>query len=99
MDVAQIRAFVEIARLGTIQNASQSLCYSQSGVSRQLHALEGHLGVLLFARTGGRLSLTRPGEDILPLAQSIVALSDALLGSAGRTREYAAPGLARVHPR
>lgn len=56
MHIAEIRAFVTTARHGTINGAAETLQYSQSGVSRQLRALESHLGLQLFCRAGGRLT-------------------------------------------
>ncbi len=91
MEVSHLRALVATAELGSVTGAARHLTYSLSGVSRQLRALEAELGVALFVRSGGGLAPTQPTVEILPLAESIVALSDAVSAAADRHRAANAP--------
>ncbi|MCF7201033.1 LysR substrate-binding domain-containing protein [Pseudomonas oligotrophica] len=57
-----LRAFEVAARLGSFTAAGQSLCITQSAVSRHVRTLEENLGCQLFERRGSRLSLTDAGR-------------------------------------
>jgi LysR family cys regulon transcriptional activator len=69
-----MRLIVEIARQGyNVSRAAEAMNTPQPAVSRQLRALERELGVDIFVRNQNRLrGLTRPGNDILEVAQRIV---------------------------
>ena len=54
--------------------AGQQLHITQGAVSRQIGALEAHLGYALFQRQARGLSLTREGQDWLPRVQQVFAL-------------------------
>ena len=54
-------AFVLAARLGSFSAAAKELNLTHGAVSRQIKALEGHLGVRLFRRLTHRLALTPEG--------------------------------------
>ncbi len=82
MELYQIRAFVTVARLGHVTKAADALCVTQPAVTAQIKALESSLGVALFDRSGGRLTLTRAGEKLLPQAESLLAASHELLSMA-----------------
>ncbi|MFQ6748680.1 LysR family transcriptional regulator, partial [Bordetella pertussis] len=70
MEIYQIRAFVTVARLGNLTKAAEALSLTQPAVTAQLKALEQSLGVALFDRAAGRLSLAKAGEALLPTAQA-----------------------------
>ncbi|KXS37539.1 MAG: LysR family transcriptional regulator [Halomonadaceae bacterium T82-2] len=71
-------AFVRVAELGSYTRAAEALDLSRTRVSRQVMALEEHLGVRLLQRTTRRLHLTEAGERYLARAQSILqSLEDA----------------------
>ncbi|CDZ94717.1 LysR family transcriptional regulator [Pseudomonas saudiphocaensis] len=59
-----LRAFEAAARLGSFTQAAQSLCITQSAVSRHVKTLEEHLGCRLFERSGSRLALTDTGRRL-----------------------------------
>jgi len=75
-----LRAFCQVARLGSISRAAEALFLSQPAVSLQLQALERDLKVPLFERSGGRLSLTREGQTLYELARPLVEGLDGLEG-------------------
>ncbi|MCQ2028190.1 LysR substrate-binding domain-containing protein [Pseudomonas zhaodongensis] len=57
-----LRAFEVAARFGSFTQAAESLCITQSAVSRHVKTLEEHLGCPLFERRGSRLALTDTGR-------------------------------------
>ena len=67
-----LRAFCQIARLGSISRAAEALFLSQPTVSLQLQALERELGVRLLERSGRRLTLSREGELLYDMARPLV---------------------------
>jgi len=64
----QIRSFMKIADLKSLTRAAEALDLSQSGLSKQLHQLEGFLGLSLFDRNGRGVSLTAAGEKLYAVA-------------------------------
>ncbi|MBO9680261.1 MAG: LysR family transcriptional regulator [Acidovorax sp.] len=57
-----MRAFRRIVELGGLAKAADDLHMSSAGLSKQLRALEAHLGVVLLQRTTRRMSLTDTGQ-------------------------------------
>ncbi|KAF1007665.1 MAG: HTH-type transcriptional activator CmpR [Luteibacter sp.] len=68
----QLRAFVYIARLGSLSRAAEALFLSQPSVSLQLKALERELGATLLERTRRRITLTDAGEALYEMARPLV---------------------------
>ena len=63
-----LRGFVAVARRGSVTLAAADLFLTQSAVSRQIRALEDHLGLPLFHRRHRALELTAEGEQLFRLA-------------------------------
>ena len=63
-----LRGFVAVARRMSVTQAAADLFLTQSAVSRQLRALEDHLGLPLFHRRHRALVLTAEGERLFRLA-------------------------------
>ena len=82
MELYQVRAFVTVARVGNVTRAADALCVTQPAVTAQIKGLENSLGVALFDRGGGRMSLTRAGEMLLPQAEALLAAGSELQGAA-----------------
>ena len=74
MKLQQLRYLVEVARHGlNVSEAAEALHTSQPGVSKQIKLLEDELGVIVFERSGKRLtSVTEPGRAILDIAERIL---------------------------
>jgi DNA-binding transcriptional LysR family regulator len=73
-----LSTFVTIAKTGSLTRASASTGTGQSTLSRQLAALEKHLGCKLFHRSTRSIKLTEKGEIFLPHAERILqAAADA----------------------
>ena len=73
-----LRAFCQVARLGSISRAASALYVSQPAITQQIQALERELGVRLFERTGRRLTPTREGDALYELARPLVEGIDSL---------------------
>jgi LysR family glycine cleavage system transcriptional activator len=67
-----LQTLVEVARCASFTSAAQTLCLTQSAVSRQIQQLENHFKVALFIRTSRSLRLTPEGELVLASARSIL---------------------------
>lgn len=74
-----LRGFVAVARRMSITLAAQDLCLTQSAVSRQVQALEEHLGTPLLVRKHRAIALTDAGKRLFDLASPWL----------GRLAEYA----------
>ena len=69
--------FVRVAELGSFSAAAQQLAVARSVVTRQIAALEAHLGVKLMARSTRRLTLTSAGTAYLEKCRVILNLVEA----------------------
>lgn len=70
MKLQQLRYLVEVARQGlNVSEAAETLFTSQPGISKQIKLLEEELGVVVFERSGKRLTaITEPGKSVLEIA-------------------------------
>ncbi|WP_410014601.1 LysR family transcriptional regulator [Sodalis sp. C49] len=74
MDIVKaMQVFATVVEEGGFSRAADKLATSGAAVSRQIAALENHLGALLLQRTTRRLSLTEPGEALYERAQQLLA--------------------------
>lgn len=78
MELYQIKAFLAIADTGQLTRAADRLHVSQPALSAQIKALEAELGQELFERKSNGMRLTRIGSELLPLAQQVIAATEAL---------------------
>ncbi|MGB7501945.1 MAG: LysR family transcriptional regulator [Azonexus sp.] len=72
-----MRLFVRVAELGSFSAVAQQLGVARSVVTRQIAALETHLGVKLMARSTRRLALTSAGSAYLEKCRVILNLVEA----------------------
>ncbi|MFB9375510.1 LysR family transcriptional regulator [Kineococcus gynurae] len=77
MELRTVTAFVTVVEAGGVTAAADLLRVAQPALSRQVRQLERDLGVTLFDRTGGRLTLTAAGHRLLPVARDLVATASA----------------------
>jgi DNA-binding transcriptional LysR family regulator len=73
MLLAQLEAFSEVARLGNLSRASDTLSVTQPALTARLQGLERELGVALFVRAARGMTLTDAGRALLPYAQRAIA--------------------------
>jgi DNA-binding transcriptional LysR family regulator len=89
-------------RLGSFTRAATTLHLTQPAVTRQIAALEGELGALLFDRMGRTIRLSAAGEVLLPRAEALLqsaeearrAVAEVAGGTAGKLTVAASSTLA-----
>lgn len=96
MDKLQaMRIFVGVAELNSFSGVAKQLGVARSVVTRQVAALENHLGTKLMARSTRRLTLTSEGASYLEKCRVILNLVDA--AETGIAQERLTPrGLIRI---
>ncbi len=72
MNLEQLTGFVEIAGTGHFTRAAERLHLAQPSLSKQISTLERELGVELFHRVRGNITLTAAGERLLPIARRML---------------------------
>ena len=80
MKLQQLRYLVEVAGQNlNVSEAANALFTSQPGVSKQIRALEDELGVVVFERSGKRLTaVTAAGRAVLQAAGKVLQEADNL---------------------
>lgn len=86
MEIYQLRTFVTVAKLGHITKAADALHVTQPAVTGHIKALEQELGIALFDRAHGRISLTKAGELLLPEVEKTLAMFNATLAKAKKIK-------------
>lgn len=78
MKLQQLRCIVAMVRNNlNVSETAASLHTSQPGVSKQIRQLEDEIGVQLFERSGRQIiAITAAGQDIIPVAERILAGTD-----------------------
>lgn len=77
MELRTLGYFVAVADAGSVSAAADVVHVTQPALSRQLRQLEKELGVALFTRGAGRLSLSAAGRAFLPRAREVLRSADA----------------------
>lgn len=84
-----MQLFVRVAELGSFAAVAQQMNVARSVVTRQIAALEKHLGTMLIARSTRRMSLTSAGAAYLEKCREILGLVEA--AETGLTEQRHAP--------
>ena len=71
LNLDHVRAFTEVARLGTFSAAAEQLNLTQPAISQQIAQLEKRLGVALVERLARRAMPTAAGLELLDHAARI----------------------------
>lgn len=72
-DLQALRAFVSVAREGSVSRAAERLHLTQPAVSLKLKQFQAGLGLTLFRRRPKGLALTEDGQALLPAAEKALA--------------------------
>lgn len=75
MEIKQLEIFLTLSRLCNFTQTAKELNYAQSNISAQIQKLEEEFGSPLFDRIGHKVVLTKSGQNLIPYAQQIIALS------------------------
>ena len=78
MDLLKCRALVRAIELGSFSAAAAEMGYTPSGISHMAAAVEDELGVVLLRRGRSGVSLSPPGEMLLPALRDLVRADDRL---------------------
>jgi LysR family transcriptional regulator, regulator for bpeEF and oprC len=100
-----IRMFVRVVESGGFSAVGRALGVGQPAVSKQVAALEAHLGAQLLTRTTRRLNLTEAGRDFYEAAVRVIDDLEAaesrvgrgLASPSGLVRATVAPVFGRLH--
>jgi LysR family transcriptional regulator for bpeEF and oprC len=93
--IAAMRMFVRVAESGSFSAVARATGMGQPAVSKQITALEAHLGAQLLRRTSRSLSLTEAGQDFYESALRLIDDLEAAESRVGRGQS-APSGLIRV---
>ena len=76
MNILHMKYAVEVARLGSLNKAAETLLIAQPNISRSIKELEADLGITIFNRSAKGMVLTPEGEEFISYAQSILRQID-----------------------
>ena len=82
-----MQLFIRVAELGSFSAAAKQMNIARSAVTRQVAALEDHLGIKLMARSTRRLTLTSAGAAYLEKCRVILNLVEAAESDVGEDRQ------------
>lgn len=72
MNLLHMKYAVEVARLGSLGKASETLLIATPNISRSIKELECDLGITIFERTTKGMELTPEGEEFINFAKRII---------------------------
>ena len=72
MNLLHMKYAVEVARLGSLGKASETLLIATPNISRSIKELEADLGISIFERTTKGMELTPDGEQFINFAKRIL---------------------------
>ena len=78
MNILHVKYAVEVARLGSLNKAAESLMIAQPNLSRSIKELEADLGITIFQRSAKGMILTQEGEEFMDYARDILYRIDRL---------------------
>ncbi len=76
INILHMKYAVEVARLGSLNKAAETLLIAQPNISRSIKELEADLGISIFNRSAKGMVLTPEGEEFINYAQSILKQID-----------------------
>ena len=72
MNILHMKYAVEVARLGSLNKAAETLMIATPNISRSIKELEADLGITIFQRSAKGVVLTPDGEEFLDYATEIL---------------------------
>lgn len=78
MNVLHMKYACEVARLGSLNKAAESLLIAQPNLSRSVKELESEIGITIFTRSAKGMVLTPEGEEFIGYANEILKQIDSV---------------------
>ena len=78
MNILHMKYAVEVAKVGSLNKASESLLIAVPNISRSIKELELDLGITIFDRTTKGMCLTPEGEEFINFAKGILSQIEAV---------------------
>ena len=72
MNILHMKYAVEVARLGSLNKAAETLMIAQPNISRSIKELEADLGITIFQRSAKGMVLTPDGEEFMDYARDLI---------------------------
>lgn len=72
MNILHMKYAVEVAKVGSLNKASEALLVATPNISRSIKELEGDLGINIFERTAKGVFLTPEGEEFINYAKELL---------------------------
>ncbi len=72
MNILHMKYAIEVARLGSLNKAAETLMIAQPNLSRSIKDLEADLGITIFQRSAKGMVLTPDGEEFMDYARDIL---------------------------
>lgn len=72
MNIQHMKYAVEVAKLGSLNKAAETLLIAQPNISRSIKELEADLGITIFQRSAKGMILTPEGEEFIEYARDIL---------------------------
>ena len=72
MNILHMKYAVEVARVGSLNKAAETLLIAQPNISRSIKELEADLGITIFDRSSKGMFLTPEGETFIGYAKNIL---------------------------
>ena len=76
MNILHMKYAVEVAKVGSLNKAAESLYVALPNISRSIKELEADLGITVFDRTAKGMVLTLEGEEFISYAKDILKQID-----------------------
>lgn len=73
MNILHMKYALEVAKLGSLNKASETLLIAVPNISRSIKELESDLGITIFDRTTKGMYLTPEGEEFIGFAKGILS--------------------------
>jgi len=84
--IASLQSFLRVAETGSFSAVAEERGVTQPAISRQVSALEEHLGTRLVQRSTQAVTLTEEGRELVPLAQQLIDAAEALKQASAHRR-------------
>ncbi|MDI3439679.1 LysR family transcriptional regulator [Erwinia aphidicola] len=86
-DLNDLYAFRALIEYGNFRLAAESICLSQSALSRRIEKLESALGIKLFDRTTRRVTLTLYGQTFAERSEQLLINVESVLADINKVSE------------